>query len=252
MGLIFSPNDTDIFNAILIVLIPLSVVIVLYRLFKKVKPVVSYEDSVFWLSNIIFCYLLVLPVYDQLLVGRFANFLILPFIYVLTYTIQYALKKSWVKKMILGLALLVTLVIAFGDITSRFLHNKNKEQIYQGLMKMKEEIRFSSNDLVITRNGAEHICNWFLNTKSCLITSFNLNDFKKYDRIFILNPTERSMTIRGDSNKAIMKYNYMLSNIPEPTEAEVIYELPSLRLLQIKESPNDWFFDEKGNWMGYK
>ncbi len=250
LGLIFS-SDGDKLSAILMALIPLAAVLLLYQLYKKAKPALSYENSVFWLCNIIFCYLLMLPVYDPLLFARFANYLILPLLFVVAFVIQYSLKKAWMKKAVLGFALLGTLTIAAGDISSRMLRNKNKGQIYQDIVKMKEANGLSPNDLIIARNGAEHISNWFLQTKSCVITSFNLNDFEKYDRIFILNPTEGSMALPANTSEAIEKYSYMLSNIREPQGAQLVYESPHIRLLELESAPGEWSFDEQGKWIGY-
>ena len=119
-------------------------------------------------------------------------------------------------------------------------------------MEMKQSVEFQKNDLILTRHGAEHISNWFLGTKACLITSFSNNDLKKYDRLFILNPTKKNTSLASDTDVASKKYYYMTINIPEPEEASLIFESNHIRLLQLKKIPKEWKFDSNGNWIAYK
>ncbi|MEO1263875.1 MAG: hypothetical protein AAFZ15_34030, partial [Bacteroidota bacterium] len=171
LGLLFSPDDPDKFTTLFMLVIPLVAVVILFKWYKLVRDQLSDNDNMFWLSNIIFCYLLILPIYEPLLMARFANYLGLPVVFIVIYLMRYNVKKTWLKNLILGAVVIGTLTIAFGDIVSSFWHNRNKEAIYEDLMKMNDAINFNENDLIITRNGAEHISNWFLNAKSCLVTS---------------------------------------------------------------------------------
>jgi len=110
---------------------------------------------------------------------------------------------------------------------------------------------FTERDLILTRNGVVHIVNWFLGSKSSLITSFNSSDINKYERVFIMNPLEGAMKLQSITNIDNQKYNYMLSNIEEPSEAEAVYNSNHVKLLQITEFPKEWRFDKQGNWVGY-
>ncbi len=249
---IFSPNGTDIFTSILIILIPLGIVVFLYNCYRNAKTVINYQNSIFWLTNIIFCYLLILPIYDSTLISRFVLYICLPLIFVLTYTLQYAITKQWIKKLVLGTIILSILTIASANISTLFFLNKNKKEVYRDLMEMKQSVEFQKNDLILTRHGAEHISNWFLGTKACLITSFSNNDLKKYDRLFILNPTKKNTSLASDTDVASKKYYYMTINIPEPEEASLIFESNHIRLLQLKKIPKEWKFDSNGNWKAYK
>ncbi len=252
LALLFSPNDPDKFTTIFMIVVPLILLLLLLKWYQYARKELSKDNSLFWLSNTIFIYLLILPIYEPLLLARFFNFVSLPFIFILVYLIRFSVKKSWIKTMVLSVVFLGTLTIAFGDIVSSFWHNKNKEEVYQDLMKMKNEIHFTDKDLVITRNGAEHISNWFLNTKSCMVTSFNTNDFKKYNRIYILNPTEGNMRLQEATNDETQKYNYMLSNIQVPANADEIYKSEHIELYKIEKTPNGWVFDKNGYWTGYE
>lgn len=251
MGSLFSPINTDKFTSIIMLVGPLGFVALLYYAYKISKAALTHENSVFWLCNILFCYLLLLPIYEPALIQRFVLFLTLPLLIVIAFTIHYTLKRILWKRVLLGFVILGTILLSIGEITGLVLLNKNKEPIHNDLLVMKETVGFSNNDLILTRNGAEHISNWFLMTKSSLITSFNLEDFEKYNRIFIMNPIEGAMTAPSGANKEIQKYQYMVSNIDEPTEAQVIYQSSHIKLLQLTFPPNEWKFDDDGYWISY-
>jgi len=252
LGFLFSPNDPDKFSTILVIILPLVIVGLLLKWYTSVRVQLSDENRLFWLINIVFSYLLVLPIYEPLLMARFASYLGLPIIFILVFLLKHKVKKTWLKHLILGAVALGTLTIAFGDIVSSFWHNRNKEVIYEDLMRMNEGVNFTESDLVITRNGAEHISNWFLNTKSCLITSFNATDLNNYNRVFILNPTEGSMRLSPNTHEAAQWYNYMLSNIQIPSNANEIYISEHIELYSIESKPEEWIFGNDGYWKGYK
>lgn len=252
LGSIFLPNNADKFTSIIMLLVPLGFVALLYYGYRKSKAALTHENSVFWLCNLLFCYLLLLPIYEPALMHRFVLFITLPLLIVIAFTIQYTLKRVLWKRVLIGFVLLGTILLSIGEITGLVLLNKNKEPIYNDLLVMKETVGFSNNDLILTRNGAEHISNWFLMTKSSLITSFNLEDFEKYNRIFILNPTERAMSAPSGANKEIQKYHYMVSNIEEPKDSEVIFESSHIKLSELTFPPKEWKFDDDGYWISYK
>lgn len=252
LGLLFSSHDPDKFTTVFMLIVPLVIAVFLFKWYRSVRVQLSDDNDLFWLSSIIFCYMLVLPIYEPLLMARFANYLVLPVVFIVIYMIRYSVKYTWLKNLILGIVIIGTLTIAFGDIISSFWHNRNKEVIYADLMKMNDTMSFTENDLIITRNGAEHISNWFLNTKSCLITSFNLNDLNKYKRVFILNPREGSMRLSTNTNEAGQWYNYMLSNIEVPSNAIETYISEHIELFKIEARPEEWVFDDNGDWKSYE
>lgn len=252
LGLLFSSNGPDKFSAVFTIILPLTIVLLLFKWYKTVRTKLDDDNGLFLQSNILFCYLLVLPIYEPLLMARFVNFLGLPVVFIATYFLKYSVQKIWIKNLVLGIVTIGTLTIAFGDIMNSFWRNRNKQAIYEDVMKMKDAINFTENDLIITRNGAEHISNWFLNTKSCLITSFNATDLDKYNRTFILNPTEGNMRLPSYTNVAAQRYNYMLSNIQVPSNAHAIYISEHIELYSIESRPEEWLFEDHGGWKGYK
>lgn len=251
LGLLFSADDPDKFSTVFMLIVPLGFVALLYHGYIRSKTLISAENSVFWLSNILFSYFLLLPIYEPLLLARFVNFLVLPLIFIVAYTLQHTIRSVLWKRVLVAFAILGPITMATGEITSLMLHNRNKEGSHADLLMMKEKVGFGEKDLIITRNGAEHVANWFLNTKSTLITSFNTNDLEKYERVFIMNPVEGSMRLQSSSNQDVQKYNYMLSNIAVPEEAKPVYESAYIHLFLLESVPESWSYDDRGNWTGY-
>ena len=252
LGLLFSASDPDKFTTLFMLLVPLILVSLLFKWYKSVRISLGEENSLFWLACIIFSYSLILPIYEPLLMARFVNYLGLPIIFILAFLVAHYIKKTWQKRLVLGVVITGILTVGFGDIISSFWHNKNKDLIYEDIVKMDNTINFTTNDLIITRNGVEHISNWFLNTKSSLITSFNVEDLNKYDRVFLLNPTKGAMRLPSNTNKSIQWYNYMLSNIQIPSNAKEMYISEHIELYVIESRPKEWSFDEQGNWINYQ
>jgi len=169
--------------------------------------------------------------------GRFGFFLPLPALFIFIYIIKYYVNETWVKNIVLGFMVVATLGIGLGDTVRAYSNRQINEAIFEDLMSLKDKVNFTKNDLIITRNGVEHISIWFLNTKSSIITSFNKADFQKYNRVFILNPTEG------------MK---MSSNIQVPSNATNIYISEYIKLYELESQPTEWVFNDKGNWINYK
>jgi hypothetical protein len=248
-------SSSDVFEKImslLFILVPIGILWYLYKVFSKGSFQLSGFLKDFWLAIIVFAYLLVLPIYDQLLLGRFSLFLPLVLVFVLYLPLQYTPPSRRLRNFILAAIMLGTLVMMFGEYMSLNYHNRNKEAVYADIVRLKEEIALGGNDLIIGRNGVEHISNWFLGTKSCIITSFNQNDFERYDRVFMLNPTERGMRIQGRPNESIDWYNLMLGNVPEPENGKVVFSSTHLRLIELTAPPIEWNFDKNGNWVSFK
>ncbi len=251
LGLLFSADDPDKFSTVFMLIVPLGFVALLYYGYWRSKTWITSENSVFWFGNILFSYFLLLPIYEPLLLARFVNFLSLPMIFIVAYTLQHTIRSVLWKRVLVAFAILGPITMVTGEITSLKLHNRNKEGSYADLLIMKDKMGFGEEDLIITRNGAEHVANWFLNTKSTLITSFNTNDLKKYERVFIMNPVEGSMRLQSSSNQDVQKYNYMLSNITVPEEAKPVYESAYIHLFLLESVPKAWTYNEEGNWKGY-
>jgi hypothetical protein len=257
LGLLFSAN-ADVNQKLMAVgtiIIPALVTILFYKLYYKSKESISEENRLFWLSNIIFCYLLILPIYDQLLFGRLTLFTSFPILFISMFILTHSINKNWLKKGILIFIILGTVTMAFGEFFGLKFHNRNKNEIYNDLMTITENQKFHHNDLIITKYGAEHICIWFLKTKSGVITSLNLKDFNNYENIYILNPIEGTLNYEGikdiEAINDANKYTILLKNIPKPKGAKTIYESEHIQLLLLKNAPEEWKYDDNGNWIGY-
>ncbi len=238
-----------------VVLIPVIIFSGLIILYKRNSENISVENKLFWLSNIVFSYLLLLPVYDKLLFGRFALYLSIPVLFLLFFHINYVFKKTWLKNSLLILASTGTIAVGLGEVMSLKFHNRNKDQIFADLMQLKERHVITRDDLVLTKNGAEHICNWFLDVKAGLITSLNKVDFNNYNNIYVLNPIQGSLNFEGIENTTAEnetdRYRFMMRNIPKPDGVESLYESKYIQFYKLERPPTEWLYDEQGNWISY-
>ena len=252
-------SDTSLSDKLLSIVsiaAPLLVAFWMYRIFLKFEKELKNADKMFFLSCLLFCYLLVLPVYDQLLLARLALFISLPFLLVIAYLLKYASFKNWVKNGLVLVLVFGSFLLVFGEIMSLKMHDRNKMEVYSALMEMKKQVAFKENDLIITKNGAEHICNWFLGTKSAVITAFNLNDFNNYNRIFIMNPIQGILNFNDIQNKNASneadRYLFMMRNIPQPQNSTLLYNSEHVELYQLDSAPKEWEYDDEGFWYSYE
>ncbi|MEZ5425146.1 MAG: hypothetical protein R2747_02670 [Pyrinomonadaceae bacterium] len=229
----------------------------LFRLYKKHLNRLSKTDQVFWLSNVIFVYLIAAPVLDLDLVVRFILFSPISFIIILIYLLKH-LQSEWLKRALVGLFLLISLTTAFGEVMGVFMRNADNRSIEREMVSIRNRQIFRPDDFVITKYGVNPICNWFFETKSGLITSLNREDFKRYGKIYILNPKEGELsseaiekltgrTIRTEAEK----YQIMRNNILVPKDAKPVLQTDNLEIFELESPPADWAFDSEGNWIGY-
>jgi len=140
IGLLFSANDSDKFTPVIMVVLTLALAILFNRNYKKNSSQLQFNDRVFWLTNILLFYFLLLPIYEPLLMARFISYLTLPLLFIVAYTLQNGTERVLWKRVIVALVVFCTVIISIGDITSLFRHNKNKEQCYNDLLIMKEKM----------------------------------------------------------------------------------------------------------------
>ena len=237
------------------IVLPLAFALLLYDLYRKRRAPLSPANTSFWLACIIFTYLLVFPLGDQRVVARFTLFLSLPLIPILAFHDAYRLRKRWLKITCVAAAGLGVAVLAFGEYMSLQFHSRYKDDAYEELMTLDEQIDFQRNDLILTKNGAEHICNWFLRTKAGVITALNKTDFDQYDNIYVLNPIEGALNFEDIQNRTADneedRYLFMLRNIPRPGNAAELIEMEHLQFFRLPEPPPEWDFDKRGNWVSY-
>ncbi len=237
------------------IILPIILVVLFYRFFSRIRASLETPDQVFLLSNILFFYLLLLPVYDQLLLGRFANFLSIPSLIIIVYLLKFSSWQSITKRVVTHTLVMAFSIMAFGEYMSLTIHSRNNREVFADLMTVKQQVIFDQNDLIITKNGAEHICNWFLGTKSGVITALNQSDFEQYRNIYLLNPIEGELNFDGIQGKRADnekdRYFFMLRNIPEPKNAVPVYHSKYIQLLKLESAPGEWTYDEDGSWISY-
>ncbi len=233
------------------------VVYLLYRLYKLKLKELPKIDKIFLLSNIIFIYLLLFPLFDVDLIVRFILFISLPIIIIQIYLLKY-LQRNWVKNALVGLFVLVCATMTFGEVMGVLMRNANNRLIHQEIVTIKNKHIFESNDFVITKYGVNPICNWFFEIKSGLITSLNKTDFQNHRKVYILNPIEGRIspeTVKNLTNKPIIteseKYEVMRNNIIIPKQAKPVYTSETIEIFELESPPKNWKFDSNGNWVGY-
>ncbi len=239
------------------ILLPLALFLFLYRLYSRQQARLPESEQIFWLSLLIFAYLLILPVWDQEhhLMGRLALFLPLPFLIIFLFLEKYTFRKVWLKRAVPALIVVGVLMMTFGEIMSSKFHNRNGAEIFADIQALGKQQNFQDNDLIITLNGAEHISNWFLNVKAGVIPSLTLVDFQRYENIYVLNPIQGSLNFNDIQGKEIQrasdKYIFMLRNIPRPANIEPLYQSEHIEFFRLPAPPKEWLFDNAGRWIGY-
>ena len=211
--------------------------------------------SFFFRTNVIFCGLLVLPVYDQQLMGRLAVFTSIPLLIVFAHLHRYYIDKQWIKTAGITLATLLVALLAFGEIMDSVVRGRSHASVLSEIQQLKTRQPFESNDLIVTTTGAEHICNWFYGVKSGVITSLYLEDFTRYDNIYVLNPIEGELNFNDIHNKSITsdsdRYLFMRRNIPRPEGIEPLFLSDNLELFLLHQPPESWQWASDGRWRGY-
>ena len=135
------------------------------------------------------------------------------------------------------------------------LRNTNHEAILGDIKELQTRQPLHADDFIITKTGAEHICNWFYGVKAGVITSLALEDFADYDNIYVLNPIEGSLNFQGIENRTINsesdKYLFMLRNIPRPDGIEPLFLTENIEFFKLEAPPENWSFSDDGSWNGY-
>lgn len=241
--------------SISIIAMPVLLLAILLRNFRRSSHRCTREHNFFYLTLIIFSYLLVLPVYDTLVLARFVLYLPLPVLIILICYFDRSAIKMWQRKLVALVVCLGAGLMVIGEGVSSFLHSPDKDLVYLDLVDAYRIMEFRSSDLILTRNGVEHVCNWFLGAKAGVITSFNKNDFRKYERIFILNPLNEPRPCADPGSPEMQgrkgRYQYMLCDIRIPEEAAEAYRSDFMEIYQINGAPDFWEYDEEGVWRSY-
>ncbi|MCB1023981.1 MAG: hypothetical protein KDB79_06320, partial [Acidobacteria bacterium] len=257
-GLLFSGSAFSVkLQLLAAIILPLGIVYFLYRIWKSAADSTSKADKIFWLTNIIFCYLIVSPFADTDVVPRLFLFIMVPIIVILGFHFKYQ-NRRWLN---VGAALILTLtslVMAFGEVMGIVMRNADQKAAQAQILALKNKHDFSPNDLIITKYGVTEIANWFFTTKSTLITSLEKSDFEKYGKVYVLNPIEGSVISDArDENTDIgyktdaEKYRLSRRNIIVRPFLKPVFTSHHFELFEIGTPPENWKFDESGKWIGY-
>jgi hypothetical protein len=232
------------------VLIPLAVFVYLLRVLHRRRTCLQTPERTFWLANTLFAYLLVLPLFDLDLVPRFILFLPLPMLVILGYFLRFHVGKR-LGVVLVSLVTLGVTTMLFGEVMEIMLRSPNKEAIHADLLELREQHHLTDRDFILTRYGVNPTCNWFLGTKSGLITTLHKSDFQLYERVFVLNPEEGSMAPAqlGDREEK-NAYQIMRRNVPLPADAVPLVQTEHLRFYELHTPPKTWQFDDDGRWTG--
>lgn len=172
----------------------------------------------------------------------------------LAYVEKHGFDRSWPATLVVTVAVVAMLVLAVGDLLSTKFRGRNDQAVFADLERLGREHQLSPADLIITKTGAEHICNWFYRVKSGVITSLTLADFRAGRRVYVLNPLP-SVGLEGhETRKAESEadsYFFMQRSIPRPSGVEQLFATENLELFLLDRAPVDWEFDEDGRWLSY-
>ncbi len=252
-GLVTGERDRlAAFGGLAFVLALWAVVAASYRLCTRSEEVPE-RGRTFWLANVLLCCLLFLPIVDEQLMARLGLFASVPLLFILLQVERYGrLAPRW-RKVGVGLLLVGTVLLAFGEVMSARVRNTDHEGVLADLWALAERVELSDDDLVLTRTGAEHVCNWFYDVKAGVITSLELGDFRRYEHVYVFNVLDGRAVPRIDSGPIdeATRYEYMRADIPRPAQAVLLFETERLELFELQGPPSEWEFDEGGRWVSY-
>jgi hypothetical protein len=233
------------------ILMPLVLLAFLFQSFRRFGGSLDFSLRVFWLANIILAYLLVLPVVDLDILPRLLLFVPLPLAVVLLFQQAFDSRRR-VSMLLTGAAAVGAGMMLLGESQNLLRMYPDKHEILAELQSLKQQFSLNENDLVLGPYAVAPACNWFLDTKAGLVTSFNRDDIKQYDRLFVLNTTDQppSGTARRVDTEP-QKYVVMRQQIPLPTSFQPTPGYQHLQFYQLEEIPASWQFDASGNWSGW-
>jgi hypothetical protein len=208
----------------------------------------------FWLSCAICCALLVAPLLDQRLMGRLANFSSVPLLALLMLVEKHSPRSRRWTSLLVGAAAAGVLLLGVGEIVSARVRSTDHDAILAEIEQLGERLRFTERDLVITRTGAEHVCNWFYRVKAGVLPALDESDFGRYERIFVLVPLDGSPELVVSKatrfESAAERYDVMFRNIVPPRSSQPVFVGDHLRLYRLDDPPSEWLFDVDGLWIG--
>jgi hypothetical protein len=146
-------------------------------------------------------------------------------------------------------------VLAAGELVSARIHNRNHEAVMADLQAIRAAQLLGRGDLVLTRTGADHVCNWLFRVRAGTVTSLEVGDFERYDRVLVLNPRDGQESweaLDGTVEDGGERYEVMRRNIPRPSTIEPLFATENLELFELREPPAQWLFGADGRWLGVR
>ncbi len=98
------------------IIIPVGIAYFLYRIWKAATLSSSIPDKIFWLANIIFCYLIDSPLADTDVAPRLFLFITIPSIVILGFHLKYQ-KRKWLSVAAVFILFLSSLVMTFAKLS---------------------------------------------------------------------------------------------------------------------------------------
>ena len=169
--------------------VPLGVLLYLLWVYRGRRATLRPPDRIFWLCCLLFGYSLVLPLLDLDLLPRFVLFVPLPGLVIFSYHLEHRTTRG-LRIAALVLATGGVSAMGFGEVMDLIFRAPDKHAIHRELVALGQRHRLTEEDFILTRYGVNPICNWFLGTRSGLITAFHEEDIDAYERVFVLNPRD--------------------------------------------------------------
>lgn len=254
--LIFEGSPIDKILYLGAIIAPLVLLFLAIRYLRNLPVEMSPGTSTFLLANLFLAYLLVAPFFDTSLVPRFLLFLPLPAIVIF----GGLFRNSGSRILRTGPAIVLALICAvmvFGEVMGTVMRNESNRRTQTELVRLRESGILVPGDLIVTSYGANPACNWFLGTKSALITAVERTDLSGRERFFVLVtetaafdelPVDRD----GDGRLSdVEKYYASRRPIELLPEARSVFNGGDFELFELRTVPANWKFDGEGRWIGY-
>lgn len=249
-----SPIDKFLYGAAIIT--PLALLFFAVRHFRGRLDGTAPGAAAFLLANLFLAYLLAAPFVDTAVIPRFLLFLPMPALVILAGLLRTAGSRFLRTGPALVLVL-VCMAMMTGEVMGVVMRNSAHRAAHAELVRLRESGIVSSDDLIVTSYGVNPICNWFLRTKSSLITAFETDDLEDHRRVFVLVtetaalddlPVDRD----GDGRLSdVEKYYAARRPLEVPSGARSVFKGESFEMFELTAVPDNWKFDGEGRWIGY-
>jgi hypothetical protein len=253
LGMILRPGPTaQRFILALAVFATTALFVALVHAWRTARPSLSARDQVFWLANLLFLGLSLLPIHQVEVAVRLVLFLPLPLVFLLAYHGVHGRRDRFARA-ILVLAAAGTVMMVVGEVANLLRPVPDKAAVQAQLAALDERDRLSGEDLVIAPYAVAPVANWFLGARTSLVTSVQRDDLDRYGRVFVLNSGHELPTRPGDLDRVTTRadrYRVMRQAVPLPADLEPDPRFDEFRWYRLERMPPHWQFDDSGRWVG--